>query len=139
MQTGLLSQSDVDKSFARLTTQQMLLGLFDNDKDSQPYFNLGVQDIDSPEHQNLALEAARQTVVLLKNEAGTLPLGQKGAQNIAIVGPHFNATSLLLSNYHGSRCLDPGCLGPGVEKTSTVSSPLSKRSPTATPKRVGDG
>ena len=94
----------------------MLLGLFDNDKDSQPYFNLGVQDIDSPEHQNLALEAARQTVVLLKNEAGTLPLGQKGAQNIAIVGPHFNATSLLLSNYHGSRCLDPGVSGPGSGK-----------------------
>ena len=116
VQTGLLSESDVDKAFARLTTQQMLLGLFDNDKDSQPYFNLGVDHIDTPEHQNLALEAARQTVVLLKNGEGLLPLGQKGAKNIAIVGPHFNATQLLLSNYHGSRCLDPGMPGPGSGK-----------------------
>ena len=83
----------------------MQLGLFDSNKADQPYFNLGIDDIDTPSHQALALEAAQQAVVLLKNEKNVLPL-QPGLK-IAIVGPHFNATDLLISNYHGSRCLDP--------------------------------
>ena len=91
--SNLLEESDVSAAFERLTKQQMLLGLFDNDKPSQPYFNLGIEDIDTPAHQQLALEAAQQSIVLLKNDAQTLPL--KPGSNIAIVGPHFNATQLL--------------------------------------------
>jgi beta-glucosidase-like glycosyl hydrolase len=113
---GLLKESEVDASFARLTTQQMLLGLFDNDKDAQPYFNLGIGDIDTSAHRQLALEAAQQAVVLLKNDGGLLPL-TPGAKNIAIIGPHFNATELLIANYHGSRCLDPPT--PGSNATPT--------------------
>ena len=67
-------------------------------------FNSGITDIDTPEHQQLALEAARQTIVLLKNNDGVLPLAP--GTNIAIVGPHFNASELLISNYHGSRCVN---------------------------------
>ena len=102
---GFLTEKQVDTSFARLTTIQMELGLFDSNKDKQPYFNLGIADIDTPAHQQLAHEAAQQAVVLLKNEGGTLPL--KAGAKIAVVGPHFNASQLLISNYHGSRCLDP--------------------------------
>ena len=65
-----------DTSFARLTKIQMELGLFDNNKAKQPYFNLGIDTIDAAEHQQLALEAAQQAVVLLKNEKSTLPLKQ---------------------------------------------------------------
>ena len=103
---SLLTVAEVDTSFARLTKIQMELGLFDNNKHDQKYFNLGIESIDTAEHQQLALEAAQQAVVLLRNKKDTLPL-TPGAK-IAIVGPHFNATDLLISNYHGSRCLDPG-------------------------------
>lgn len=99
---GILTPAEVDVSFGRLTAIQMQLGLFDNNKADQPYFNLGLDDIDTPAHQQLALEAAQQALVLLKNDKGVLPLAP-GAK-IAIVGPHYNATQLLLSNYHGSRC-----------------------------------
>ena len=102
----------------------MELGLFDSDKSSQPYFNLGIGDIDTAAHQQLAYEAAQQSIVLLKNDVGVLPL-QPGSK-IAIVGPHFNATQLLMSNYHGSRCLDgkPGA-GPGTgHDFSCIVSPL---------------
>ena len=109
---GLLKEEEVNDSFSRLTKQQMLLGLFDNDKDVQPYFNLGIADIDTFGHQTLAHEASQQSIVLLKNDNNLLPL-QKGKNNIAIIGPHFNATELLISNYHGSRCLDPNVKGPG--------------------------
>ena len=107
---GVLTEAAVDESFSRLTTIQMKLGLFDNDKDEQPYFGLGADDIDTAEHQQLALEAARQSIVLLQNEGATLPLARGGA--VAVVGPHFNATELFLSNYHGGRCVD-AAKGPG--------------------------
>jgi beta-glucosidase-like glycosyl hydrolase len=40
--------------------------------------------------------------VLLKNEEGVLPL--KAGGKVAVVGPHFNVTDVMISNYHGSRC-----------------------------------
>eukprot|EP00948_MAST-09A_sp_MAST-9A-sp1_P000287 g287.t1 len=120
---NLLKEEDVDAAFARLTKQQMLLGLFDNDKSKQPYFNLGIDDIDTSAHQQLALEAAHQSIVLLKNDGAILPL--KSGSNIAVIGPHFNATKLLVSNYHGSRCLDPNVQGPGSgQNFDCIVSPL---------------
>lgn len=112
VKSGLLDEKDVDRAFARLTKQQMMLGLFDSDKDTQPYFKLGIDDIDTAEHRTLAYEAAQQSIVLLQNKGGLLPL-KKSGNKIAVVGPHVNATDLLLSNYHGSRCLDPNTKGPG--------------------------
>lgn len=111
---GVLTEAEVDASFARLTSIQMKLGLFDDDKGAQPYFNLGAEAIDTPEHRQLALEAARQSIVLLKNDEGTLPLAAGGG-SVALIGPHFNATDLFLSNYHGSRCVD-AATGPGDGK-----------------------
>jgi len=111
--TGQLAASEVDASFARLATIQMKLGLFDNDKPHQPYFGLGAADINSDAHQQLALEAARQSIVLLKNEKGTLPFAPGGS--VAVIGPHYNATELFLSNYHGSRC-DDSKVDPGTGK-----------------------
>ena len=52
----------------------MRLGLFDDGKASDKYFTLGSEAIDSPAHQQLALEAAQQSIVLLKNEGQLLPL-----------------------------------------------------------------
>ena len=106
----------------------MKLGLFDpKDKTANPYFNFGISEIDSPEHQQLALEAAQQAVVLLKNAAvgknaeAVLPL--KNGLKIAVVGPHMNATRAFLSNYHGSRCLN-GKPGDGKD-FSCIQTPLA--------------
>jgi len=114
---GLLDEALVDQSFARLSTIQMELGLFDNNKAQQPYFNLGIDHIDTAAHKQLALEAAQQAIVLLKND-GVLPL--RPGKKIAVVGPHFNATDLLISNYHGSRCVN-GHPGDGKDFSCIVS------------------
>ena len=129
---GTLKEADVDTSFGRLTKMQMRLGLFDADKAQQPYFNFGLDVIDSPEHQQLALEAARQSITLLKNDGNILPLrsggsggasgGASGGKKIAVVGPHFNGTDVFLSNYHGSRCLN-GKPGDGKD-FSCITTPL---------------
>ena len=116
---GLLTEAEVDVSFGRLTTVQMRLGLFDAGKGA-PFFDLGAEAIDTPAHRQLAYEAAQQTVVLLKNallknDRPTLPFKPGG--KVAVVGPHFNATEVLISNYHGSRCVDaPPGGGPGSGK-----------------------
>ena len=57
---GLLTAAEVDVSFSRLASIQMKLGLLDRNKEQQPYFNYGIDDIDTTSHQQLALEAAQQ-------------------------------------------------------------------------------
>lgn len=83
----------------------------------QPYTRLGPDVVDSPAHQKLALEvnllckyinrytqAARQSMVLLKNEGNILPVSKKS--RVAVIGPNGNVTVTLLSNYFGQRCHD---------------------------------
>lgn len=101
VQAGELTEDAIDLALTRLTKAWLRLGLFDPKAD-QPYFQLGGDVIDSPAHQALALEAAQQAIVLLKNEGNVLPL--KAGGKVAVVGPHFNATDVMISNYHGSRC-----------------------------------
>lgn len=101
---SILSEETVDIALRRLVKIQMRLGLFEP-KGVQPYFDkakYGIHRIDSPEHQQLALEAAMQSLVLLKNDAGTLPF--KRGIKLAVVGPHTEGREVMLSNYHGQRC-----------------------------------
>lgn len=63
----------------------MMLGMFDPE-DAVSYNKLGVKDIDTPEHRALALDAAHQSIVLLKNSKGLLPL--KPGQTVALIGTH---------------------------------------------------
>jgi beta-glucosidase-like glycosyl hydrolase len=106
---GLATEADVDVALTRLTAIQMELGLFDR-KDGQPLFQLGLSDVRRPAHTALALEGARQSLTLLRNPGGTLPLrkaGRKGAaRTIAVLGPHMNAQKALVSNYNGQPCLN---------------------------------
>ena len=57
--------------------------------------------VDSPKHRDLALEAARKSIVLLKNEAGTLPLA-KGLGTIAVIGASADDTDVIRGNYSGT-------------------------------------
>lgn len=78
--------------------------------------------LNTADHQALALEAARQGMVLLKNVEEALPLDAARALSIAVVGPHANATEALLGNYQG---IPPFIISPfegikGYVKSSTL-------------------
>jgi beta-glucosidase len=65
-----------------------------------PYSTIGPEVIDCPAHRSLALEAARRSVVLLKND-GLLPLN-KGLNKLAVIGPNADSLTVLLGNYNGT-------------------------------------
>ncbi|GAU40115.1 hypothetical protein TSUD_389650 [Trifolium subterraneum] len=55
-------------------------------------------------NQELAREAARQGIVLLKNSPGSLPLNSKSIKSLAVIGPNANATRVMIGNYEGIPC-----------------------------------
>jgi beta-glucosidase len=65
-----------------------------------PWSSIPISVIDSEEHQDLALETARKSMVLLKNEGGVLPL-DRGLGKIAVIGPNADDVGILLGNYNG--------------------------------------
>lgn len=98
---GLLAEADVDLALANTITIQMRLGMFDGEPSAQPYGNLGPRDVCTPAHQQLALEAARQGIVLLKN-SGSLPLSTARHRTVAVVGPNSDVTVTMIGNYAGT-------------------------------------
>lgn len=79
------------------------LGFFDGDPTTLPFGELGPSDICTDDHQKLAVEAAKQGIVLLDN-SGTLPLSTNTTRTLAIIGPNANATEVMISNYAGVPC-----------------------------------
>ncbi|KAL1547021.1 putative beta-D-xylosidase 7 [Salvia divinorum] len=101
---GTVTVSDIDRALENLFTVRMRLGLF-NGPPSGAYGRLGREDVCAPEHQELALEAARQGIVLLKNERKLLPLSDKAREgSLAVIGPNANVSKTLLGNYVGPPC-----------------------------------
>ncbi|MGW0533247.1 glycoside hydrolase family 3 C-terminal domain-containing protein [Streptomyces sp. NPDC003032] len=84
LETGLLTEADIDAAVRRHLTVRLRLGEFD--PDGGPYGATGPRDFDTVEHQALAREAAEQAVVLLKND-GLLPLAPpRDGARVAVVG-----------------------------------------------------
>jgi beta-glucosidase-like glycosyl hydrolase len=103
---GSVPESAIDKSVTRILRSHVKLGLLDPKGPSRPYSQLGAADVDTSAHRQLALDAARESLVLLKNKNNTLPLQNQGRGiKLAFIGPHANATDSLLSNYHGENHL----------------------------------
>ncbi|MFZ0318873.1 MAG: glycoside hydrolase family 3 C-terminal domain-containing protein [Candidatus Sulfotelmatobacter sp.] len=96
---GLLSEKDIDVALKRLFTARFRLGMFDP-PEIVPYASIPDSEIDSEPHRALALQAARESIVLLKNN-GTLPLNPD-VKNIAVVGPLAESTDVLHGNYNGT-------------------------------------
>lgn len=93
---GKISQETLDKRVAEILRIKFRLGLFDN-----PYRGNGKQAeqiVHSKEHQAVSLEAARQSLVLLKNETNLLPLS-KSIRSIAVIGPNANELTQLICRY----------------------------------------
>ncbi|KAI9196246.1 hypothetical protein LWI28_022269 [Acer negundo] len=104
IRNGLLSEEDVNLALANTITVQMRLGMFDGEPSAQPFGNLGPRDVCTPAHQQLALEAARQGIVLLKNSRGALPLSTRRHRTIAVIGPNSDVTVTMIGNYAGVAC-----------------------------------
>lgn len=101
---GTVSESDIDRALNNLFSVRMRLGLFNGLPSRLIYGNLRRKDICSPEHQELALEAARHGIVLLKNSGNLLPLSKANTKSLAVIGPNANVSKTLLGNYAGPPC-----------------------------------
>jgi len=96
---GLISEAEIDRAVKRLFEARFRLGMFDP-PEMVPYAKIPFSANDSNEHRQLALEAARESIVLLKNQNNTLPL-RKDLKSIAVIGPNADEVPVLLGNYNG--------------------------------------
>jgi len=95
---GLVSEAEVDAAVKRLFTTRLRLGMLDPASDIS-YNSIPVAEVDSQEHAALSLQAARASIVLLKNDNHVLPLN-KSLRSIAIIGPNADALPALEGNYN---------------------------------------
>ncbi len=96
---GLLAESDINQALGRLLTARFKLGMFDP-PEMVKYAQIPYNVNDSPAHRELAVETARKSIVLLKNENRALPL-HKTIKTVAVIGPNADDPEVLLGNYNG--------------------------------------
>jgi len=99
VQKGLLAAADIDRALGRLLAARFKLGLFDPPS-MVKYAQIPYSVNDSAAHRQLALETARKSIVLLKNQGGGLPLS-KSLKTVAVIGPNADNPEVLLGNYNG--------------------------------------
>jgi len=99
VEQGLITEDQIDVSLSRLMRARFKLGMFDP-PERVPYTSIPYSVNDSEEHQTLAVEATRKSVVLLKNEGDLLPLSRE-IGTIAVIGPNAHDVDVLLGNYNG--------------------------------------
>ncbi len=97
---GLLNEADIDRSLVHLMSIRFRLGMFDPE-DRVPFVGIPMEIVESPANQALALEVARQSLVLLKNDGHLLPLS-KDLDTIAVIGPNADDPLVLRGNYFGT-------------------------------------
>jgi beta-glucosidase len=95
---NVIPESELDKSLQRLLTARMRLGLFDP-REQVPFSSIPVSENHSAAHRELALRAARESIVLLAND-GILPLNKEA--RIAVIGPSATSLIALEGNYKGT-------------------------------------
>lgn len=109
----MVSDEDIDRAAYRVLRARMRLGLFDA-PEHNPYTKLSPAVVGSEEHRQLALESARQSIVLLKNQNNKLPLNSKKVKSIAVVG--INAGSCEFGDYSGSPVNEPISVVEGIRR-----------------------
>ncbi len=99
---GLVPEALVDRAVRRILRQKARLGLLE-----RPYVDLdrALQTVHSEDHRRLALEAAREGIVLLKNEGGLLPLDRERVRSIAVIGPNADDAKNQLGDYTANTVL----------------------------------
>ncbi|XP_031266249.1 probable beta-D-xylosidase 7 [Pistacia vera] len=104
VQQKKLPEYEIDRALHNLFSVRMRLGLFNGDPKTQPFGNIGADNVCSPAHQVLALRAAQDGIVLLKNSGKRLPLPKSKSISLAVIGPNANSAQTLLGNYAGPPC-----------------------------------
>jgi beta-glucosidase len=99
LEKDLIDEATIDKAVKQLFTARFRLGMFDP-PERVPWAQLPIEVNDSDEHRALALKMAQESIVLLKNADGLLPLS-KDLNKIAVVGPNADDPVVLLGNYNG--------------------------------------
>jgi len=95
----LVSENEINTAVKRLFTARFRLGMFDPSQDV-PYARIPMSEVDSEAHRQLARQVARESIVLLKNGNGVLPLQAQG-KTIAVIGPNATMLESLEGNYNG--------------------------------------
>ncbi len=99
VKAGNIKESELDRALVRLFAARFKLGMFDP-PEMVPFNKIPFSENDSNEHRQLALEAAKKSMVLLKNDGGILPL-KDSVKKIAVIGPSADDPVGLLGNYNG--------------------------------------
>ena len=99
VKAGLIAEKEIDAAVGRELTARFRVGLFDPPS-SSPWSKIGMDQVDSAEHRELALKVAEESIVLLKNK-GVLPLDRSALKRIAVIGPNANPVEPVLGNYSG--------------------------------------
>lgn len=108
----MVSIADIDSAAYHILRARMKLGLFDN-PENNPYNKLSPSIVGSTKHKELALKAARQSIVLLKNQKNTLPLNANKIKSIAVVG--INAANCEFGDYSGTPVGQPVSILQGIQ------------------------
>jgi len=109
---GKVSKADIDSAAYHVLRARMRLGLFDN-PENNPYNKISPSIVGSLDHRALALEAACQSIVLLKNKNKTLPIDLNKIKSIAVVG--INAGNCEFGDYSGIPVGEPVSILQGIQ------------------------
>jgi beta-glucosidase len=96
---GLITEKELDQRITPLLRTMFRLGFFDP-AEKVPFNKIAPSENEAPAHAALALKAARESIVLLKND-GFLPLNLKKLHRVAVIGPNASSVPALLGNYNG--------------------------------------
>ncbi len=99
VQDGLITEDEINIALTNIFTARFRLGMFDP-PESVPYTKIPADIVNCESHRELACQAARESIVLLKNDKHLLPL-DKGIRSVAVVGPLAFYPKMLLGNYNG--------------------------------------
>ena len=99
IERGLISEADLDRSVSRVLKTRFKLGMFDPAEDV-PYTDIPADVVASDAHRELAYQAATESVVLLKNKGGILPI-KPTTRKLLVTGPTAASMEVLLGNYYG--------------------------------------
>lgn len=98
---GLITEAEIDRSVQRLMEARIRLGMFDPPSQVK-WTKIPMSVVNNATNQKLALEAARESLVLLKNSKQMLPFNSKKIKNLALIGPNADNVDALVGNYNGT-------------------------------------
>lgn len=97
LREGLITEELLDSRVRDVLRVKFLVGLFD--RPYQTDLAAADREVDGPEHNEVALQVSRESIVLLKNENSTLPLDARKIRRIAVLGPNADARGFALGHY----------------------------------------